>query len=70
MGKISKKGKHNRKILAEVLENNGFDSKYLLTWGIPYFWDDTYWEYSECVLELISYFESTYKIYDTRDSLG
>lgn len=69
MAKISKKGRHNRNVLSEVLAHAGYDSKYLLTWGIPYFWDDAYWNYPECVLELVSYFERVYKICDNRDSL-
>jgi hypothetical protein len=62
-------GLHNKEVLAELLDENGFDSTYLLSWGLPDFWDDTYWELNEYVLKLAEYFEYNYKTYDTRDSL-
>ena len=69
MALLSNIGLHNRDVLSQVLDENGFDSNYLLSWGLPDFWDDTYWELNEYVLKLAEYFEYTYKTYDTRDSL-
>ena len=67
--KISKNGRHNRKVLAEILDENGFDSKYLFEWGVPKGWEECFWNDPENVLDLLSYFEDVYKTYDSRDSL-
>lgn len=60
---------YNRNVLKETLEENGYDSAYLLEWGIPDFWQESFWGYAEYVLKLVEYFEKTYKVYDTRDSI-
>jgi hypothetical protein len=64
---LTEKGRHNRDTLTKLLDDSGFDSKYLLTWGLPDFWDDSFWDYSEYVLALVEHFEDKYKIYDSRE---
>jgi len=63
------KGRHNKRVFCEVLENAGFDSKYLLEWGVPDDWEEVFWEDPDIVLSLLMYFEEKYSIYDSRDSL-
>lgn len=66
---LSKRGLYNRDTLAKVLEQHGYDYNYLFEWGLPSFWDNTYWDYPEYVLKLVAYFESVYGVSDSRDSL-
>lgn len=65
----SERGVYNRDTLAKVLEENGYDSNYLFEWGLPSFWNNTYWDYPEYVLKLVSYFERVYGVSDSRESL-
>lgn len=67
--KLSDRGAYNRETLAKVLEENGYDYNYLFEWGLPSFWNNTYWDYPEYVLKLVYYFESVYGVGDSRDSL-
>ena len=60
---------YNKNIAAEVLEHNGYDYKYLFIWGMPKLWIEEFWAYPSHVMDLMSYFEEVYKIYDSRDSL-
>jgi hypothetical protein len=66
---LTEKGRYNKNVFAEVLENVGFDSKYLLEWGIPDDWQESFWDDPEIVLSLLMYFEERYQIYDNRDGL-
>jgi hypothetical protein len=66
---ISEQGLFNKNVLAECLEQSGFDSEYLFEWGLPSFWEKAHWHEPMNVLDLLAYFEEVYKTYDTRDSL-
>lgn len=68
-GELSEAGQYNKNVLREVLEEGGFDSKYLLEWGMPSCWKDEHWDSPEDVLDLLYYFEEIYQVYDNRDSL-
>lgn len=65
---IESRGAYNKRIFKQVLKDNDYDDDYLLTWGLPDFWDESLWNYSEYVLELFYYFEKNFGICDSSES--
>jgi len=47
----------NKDSLIKVLNISGYDSAYLLEWGLPSFWTEAFWSYPEYVIALCNYFE-------------
>jgi hypothetical protein len=65
---LEDRGVYNRNIFIQILKDNDYDTDYLLTWGLPDFWKESLWGYSECVLELFYYFEKHFGICDSSES--
>jgi hypothetical protein len=48
--------KQNKNILISVLKDAGYDAEFLMQWGIPDFWQEINWIYTEHVVALLQFF--------------
>lgn len=54
--------KFNKESIIKVLDITGYDSSYLLEWGLPSFWTEAFWSYPEYVTALCKYFERKFGV--------
>ena len=53
---------HNKNILISILDHTGYDSKFLLEWGIPDFWQENNWLFPEHVIGLLKFLIKKYSL--------
>jgi hypothetical protein len=52
----------NKESIIKVLDISGYDSSYLLEWGLPTFWKEAFWSYPEYVTALCNFFERKFGV--------
>ena len=60
----------NKSSIIKVLDISGYDSSYLLEWGLPPFWEESFWSYPEYITALCDFFENKFGINISPDVLN
>jgi hypothetical protein len=54
---------YNRQTLKEIFIECGYDADYMFDWGMPSFWDDSYWSYPEYAQGLFKFLIKKYSLH-------